>query len=634
MRIIELLRRRKRRFYKSFLLGAAVSVVLSIASYLGYLEFIENKALDFLIFLRGQQRSPEIVLVKIDNEAFEKLGEKQPLPRSYLADLIDVVSRGGARVIGLDIEFRVPGDATDDNRLIQAIQNAKENGLSKVVLSYSIRSEMEHSTATRYRRSASFDERLNVVAGFANASMDSDGFVRQVPLTLHGSDGKVLPSLGIAVLARYAGYDPASLAETLKPDKVSTLLLPQSDRLRGKLLPNFTDFGFAPHESWRINFTGGRESFVALPSEPLAQLATSNVALAKDNPFHGKIVLIGATFQESRDFYSTPHGLMSGLEIHANIIHTILARAQIRPARWLIACFILIFFTLLTSLVITVLNPAIVTVLSLVAIPVLLIPLSYAAFAYFGLWVEFVTPLLAMRWGALAAESFESRHVRRSLGQHVGWEVAKQIVAQDEQLAGRRREVTVFFTDVRNFTTLCEGLPPEAVVSRMNELFAMMGKIIARHGGTIIDFIGDAILAVFGAPKDNPEHRRAAVNTAIEVLAGLDELNARWEKRDIAPLRIGVGIHTGDVVVGIVGAGERKKFDITGDTVNTGARVEALNKEFGTQILATRETIEKLDGQFALRNCGMVSVKGRERPVEVFEIHRPGVERDTHEVSQ
>jgi adenylate cyclase len=631
MHIIELLKRRKRRFYKSFLLGATVSVVLSVASYVGYLEFIEDKALDFLMFVRGQQRSPEIVLVKIDDKAFETVREKQPLPRSYLANLIDVISRGGAMVIGVDIELRVPSDRAEDERLIQAIHNAQENGSSKVVLSYSIRAEKEGSSATRYRRSAFFDERLNVVAGFANASLDSDGFVRQVPITLQASDGEVLPSLGIAVLARYAGYEPASLDKSLKSDQLTTLLLPESDRLSGKLLPNYTNLRFAPDESWRINFTGGRESFVAIPSDPIAQLAKSNHPLAEDNPFRGKIVLIGATFQESRDFYSTPHGLMSGLEVHANIIHTILARSQIRPTQWLIACFISVFFTLLTSLLIAVFNPTIVTILSLVAIPVVLIPLSYAAFAYLGLWIDFVTPFLAMHWGALAAEHLESRHVRKSLGQYLGWEVAKQIVEQDEQLAGRRLEVTVLFTDVRNFTTLCEGLPPEAVVARMNQLFAMMGKIIASHGGTIIDFIGDAVFAVFGAPKENPEHRRAAVETGIEILAGLDELNARWEKSGIAPLRIGVGIHTGDVVAGISGAGERKKFDITGDTVNTGARVEGLNKQFGTQILATRETIEKLVGQFTWRNCGLVSVKGRERPVEVFEIERTALERDIEE---
>jgi len=633
MSIFAALQRRKRRFYKSLLLGFAVSLLISLGSYLGYLDVIEAKALDLLMRLRGQQRSAEIVLVKIDDQAFEKLGEKQPLSRSYIAGLIEVVARGGAKVIGLDIELKVPTDPAEDGRLLRVIQSVEEAGLSKVVLPYVIRPEKEDDAGIMYQRSPFYTPELNTVAGFANASVDSDGFVRKIPLAVRASDGKLLPALGLAVLAREAGYGPTTLDTALHQSTEIGLRLAEWDRLRGKLLKDRTPFWFTLNESWKINFAGGQGSFVALPSEPLALLAKANVPLATDNPFRGKIVLIGATFQESRDFFPTPYGLMSGLEIHANIIHTLLTRSQIQPVRRILAFFILLVFTLVTSLLITLLSPTVVTILALVAIPLLLIPLSYAAFAYLGLWIDFITPLLAIRWGALAAEYLESRYVRKSLGHYVGWEVAKQIVEQDEGLAGRRREVTVFFTDVRNFTTLCEGLPPEAVVGRMNELFAMMGKVIARHGGLILDFIGDAVLAVFGAPKDNPEHASAAVKTAIEVLAGLDEINAQWEKMGMAPLRIGVGIHTGEVVAGIVGTGERKKFDITGDTVNTGSRVEGLNKELGTQILATRQTIEKLDGQFALRDCGAVSVKGREKPVEVFEVLRPGTTSDGNEVT-
>jgi adenylate cyclase len=198
--------------------------------------------------------------------------------------------------------------------------------------------------------------------------------------------------------------------------------------------------------------------------------------------------------------------------------------------------------------------------------------------------------------------------------------VANQIVDQEETLKGQRKEVTVFFTDVRNYTTLSEGLTPEAVVGILNELFAMMGKVIARHQGCIVDFIGDAVLAVFGAPKDNPNHAWDAVQTALEVQGQLDILNATWQKRGVPPLQIGVGIHTGEVVAGIVGSGERKKFGVTGDTVNTGSRVEGLNKEFATSILITRETLERVNGKFKVRGCGEVKVKGREKPVEVFEV--------------
>jgi len=163
-------------------------------------------------------------------------------------------------------------------------------------------------------------------------------------------------------------------------------------------------------------------------------------------------------------------------------------------------------------------------------------------------------------------------------------------------------------------------LLPEKVVGILNELFQMMGKVIAHHQGCIVDFIGDAVLAVFGTPKDNPNHAWDAVQTAITVQQELDRLNEKWQKRGIPPIQIGVGIHSGEVLAGIVGSGERKKFGVTGDTVNTGSRVEGLNKEFSTSILITRETLERLNGKIQVRNCGEVKVKGRTKPVEVFEV--------------
>lgn len=619
MSVLATLKRRKRRFLKSLLLGAGVSILVSIASYLGYLDAIEAKALDLLLRLRGQQRSPEIVLIKIDDQAFAKLGEKQPLPRDYIASLVDIAARGGAKVIGIDIEFKVATDPVEDGKLIKAIAAAEANGVTKIVPVYVIRPAQEDEQGVTYRHAPFFDPGLKVVGGFANAPMDDDGIVRQVPLAVRGEDGAILPSLALAVLARHAGYDSASLSQQLRGGNVR-LNLPEWHKLNGRLLPGPTNFEFHRDESWKINFAGGHGSFASLPSEPLAQLARANIPLAADNPFRGKIVLIGASFQESRDFFATPNGLMSGVEIHANIIHTLLTRSQIQPANRIVAVALLLLFAAAASVMTTLLRPATVIVLSIVAIPVVLLPLSYTALTQLGMWVDFATPLLVTSWGALAAEYRDSRQVRKSLGEFVGWEVADQIVHQDEILQGQSFEVSVFFTDVRDYTTLCESAAPDQIAALMREVFGVMGKVIANHDGHIFDFIGDAVLAVFGAPKTNPDHADAAVQSAIEVTAALDELNGRWEKRGIPRLRIGVGIHSGPVVIGIVGTGERKKYDVTGDTVNTGSRVEGLNKETGTTILITRQTMEQLKGEFALRPCGAVKVKGRAQAVEVFEV--------------
>src|SRR5689334_10931791 len=136
MNILTTLRQRKRRFYKSLLLGFGVTLLLSIVSYLGYLDLFEAKALDFLIALRGRQRSPEIVLVKIDDQAFENLGERQPLPRSYLAGLIEVAPRAVARVIDVDIELKVPTNPADVERLLRVIEDVEAAGRSRIVLTY------------------------------------------------------------------------------------------------------------------------------------------------------------------------------------------------------------------------------------------------------------------------------------------------------------------------------------------------------------------------------------------------------------------------------------------------------------------------------------------------------------------
>src|SRR6201993_3561358 len=169
MRILETLKRRKRRFYKSLILAFSVSLLTSLASYLGYFDRLEAKALDFLFWLRGQQKSPEIVLVQIDEQAFRNLGEKQPLPRGYLAGLIELVARSGAKVIGVDIELKVPTNPRDDEALLKAINGAAENGVSKVVPVYLIRPEKEQNGTTLYSHAPFFNSKLAAVAGFANA---------------------------------------------------------------------------------------------------------------------------------------------------------------------------------------------------------------------------------------------------------------------------------------------------------------------------------------------------------------------------------------------------------------------------------------------------------------------------------
>jgi adenylate cyclase len=224
-----------------------------------------------------------------------------------------------------------------------------------------------------------------------------------------------------------------------------------------------------------------------------------------------------------------------------------------------------------------------------------------------------------MGWGAAFAEFLRERSVTRSLAEFVNQEVANQII-EEEQIPSRRMEATVFFTDIRDFTTISEEWSPTKIVTIMNDFFAMIGEVIRKHNGCIIDFVGDGLFAVFGVVIRDPNHAASAVAAAREIQDRMHTLNIRWQTKGLPALRIGIGIHTGVVVVDVVGSAERKKFSVTGDSVNVGSRVEGLNKEFSTSILITEDTRRCLNDGVALERRGKKQLKGRREPVEVFEV--------------
>jgi adenylate cyclase len=176
------------------------------------------------------------------------------------------------------------------------------------------------------------------------------------------------------------------------------------------------------------------------------------------------------------------------------------------------------------------------------------------------------------------------------------------------------------FTDLRDFTTLSEALTADQVARQLNEYFPMMVEAVQKHRGIVNDFIGDAVMAVYGAPLDNPEHALDAVRTALRMQAGLAALNAEWEARGLPTLRMGIGIHTGTVFAGNVGSSGRKKYTVVGDAVNVAARVEGLNKELHTTLLITGDTYAAVKDRVETKDCGEVKVKGRHQAVQVFEV--------------
>jgi adenylate cyclase len=237
-----------------------------------------------------------------------------------------------------------------------------------------------------------------------------------------------------------------------------------------------------------------------------------------------------------------------------------------------------------------------------------------------GYWVDFLLPVLATCLLGVVAEAIARRRLREAFGRYVSREVMSQVMSNPHSLRGERREVSILFSDLRGFTPLCEAMPVEAVAVHLNEYFAAMTEAIFTRRGMINDFVGDAIMVVFGAPLTDPDHALHAVQGAVAMEQALSTLNQRWEAAGLPSLHMGIGIHTGEVFVGNVGGAVKLKYAVVGDPVNATARLESLNKELGTHILITEETRTPLGDQVEAKDRGEFVVKGRTRPLRVYEL--------------
>jgi adenylate cyclase len=610
----------RRRVVRALALGLAVSLAVTALSGMGILAGWEARAVDAFLFLRDRRPAPEIVLVAIDEDAFQSLGERQPLPRGYLADLIGLLLDSGARVVATDITVRTATDADEDGRLIGVSQRAAAERMGCLVFAANARPRPEPG-GERYEMSGAFSPALRGRIGFSNGPVGSDGVIRRMAPVLPAVGGGFLPSFALAAVSGWSGGPPEALASALAPGGPG-LALPA--RGPGGLAAG--DRAISPgslgERPWRVDFAGPPGAFTAFPSGPLVQMARSGVKPAADNPFAGKIVLVGATFAEGRDLHPTPVGLMPGVEIQAHMVHTLLSRSLPEPPHWAANLLALAGACLALSLLSLWLRPLWLGLAGL-GIVVVFAVASYEAYVRGGYWLDFVGPLMATFGYVEASRLLGRRRLRSAFGQYVSVEVLDRVLRQGSDLGGEVRAVSVLMSDVRGFTTLSERLPPAQVSAIMNEYFAAMVDVIMGHRGMVSDFIGDGILAIFGAPLDDPEHAWHAVETALGMQAALGRLNEKWAAERRPTLAMGVAVNTGEAFAGNMGSARKKKYAVLGDTVNSAARMEGLNRDLGTDILISSGTLAAVKDRVIVRDRGEVKVKGKAHALAIFELVGP-----------
>ncbi|MEE9521810.1 MAG: adenylate/guanylate cyclase domain-containing protein [candidate division NC10 bacterium] len=607
---------------RAFLIGAAVAVWVIVLSLLLFLEVAELKALDVRFYIRGAQlpTSP-IVIVAIDEASFDEIYQPWAWPRKFHAQLLKQIAKGHPLVVGVDVLFLEPSPygAEDDRTLRLAIAEA-----GNVVLAGVLTLE-EGDFFTKFRLNLPLPSLRRAASGYgiANFPLDADGAIRRGSLTSRFR-GDAVPHFVDALLS--AGRVKAHLGLS---------------RLQGD-----GDF-------W-INFRG--------PAKTYPTISYYRVFNGEIDPevFRDKIVLIGLTAKTLQDVHHTPFSLtasrgsraphlwerlyelvrvgqsrgemLSGVEVQANVAETVLRGIPLRRPPVLFHLAILLLLTLPICYLTAALRgyKALWAYLSL-AIGYTI--LNLALFSALDLWLDLVSPLLSLTlaYASISVNKYVSeerqRHRTRALfGRYVSPDVVREILDSPEGagLGCRRRKITVLFSDIRGFTTISEQLPPEDVISLLSEYLSRVTDIILLHGGTVDKFIGDAVMALFGAPIQRDDDAVRAVRTALAMTRLVQELSPKWEARCGRPLRIGVGLNTGEAVVGNIGSELRTDYTAIGDVVNLASRLEGLTKELGVPIVVSETTCEEARGEFRLRPIREVFVKGRAVAVKVYTLEEEG----------
>ena len=460
-----------------------------------------------------------------------------------------------------------------------------------------------------------------VNAGHFNPIVDFDGISRRVPMLVE-HDGKYYESLSLAMVRLLLGkpplvpgYPDEGALSSKSYNGMEWLDLPLDG---GKVVRIPVD----EHAASLIPYRGLQGSFRYLSA------ADALAGRLKQEQLRGKIVLLGTTAPGLMDLRSTPVGsTYPGVEIHANLVAGILdASIKQKPSYVLGAeVLLLVFCAVLLALLLPILSPLYASLLALGT-------LAAVAALNFGLWsAGLVVPLAStftvilslfafnMSWGYFV-ESRSKRQFTDLFGQYVPPELVDEMARDPERysMEGKNEELTVLFSDVRGFTTISEGLDPKELTRLMNEYLGAMTQVVRKNRGTLDKYIGDAIMAFWGAPVADADHARHAVMTALEMQVELRKLDEPFKARGWPPLHIGVGVNTGTMTVGDMGSPVRKSYTVMGDAVNLGSRLESITKQYAVGIIVSETTRAQVK-DLVYRELDRVRVKGKDEPVGIFE---------------
>jgi adenylate cyclase len=640
-------------------------------------DLVELKTYDLRVRSRGQlEPSPAVALAVIDEKSLDAEG-RWPWPRSKIAALVDVLSRDGAKVIGFDIGFSEPDENSElalvrqlgrtvdtlgiqDRRLAafisereraadndRALARALQASRAPVVLGYFF--HMREADLAYQLEPSEIDRRLARIAGSAyplvtyqrgtdeaavpfirayapetnleslsaaaasagyfSVTSDPDGVVRWMPLVIRGGED-LFPPLSVLCAWHYLGRP--SLAVKAGPHGVDGI------QMGDRFIP--TD----EHGRLLVNYLGPPKSF------PHVSVTDVLAGRHEQGAFKDRIVLVGATAIGTHDLRSTPLSpVYPGVEIHATVIDNIVRAAFLARPGWSKVYDLLAIAALGAAIGLALPRMRAITGLLFASgLFGLYVLIARWTLVHANVWLGLVYPLLALTVNYIALTVYayvsverQRRQIKETFRQYVAPTVVEEILKDPSQLklGGEEKVLTVLFSDLEGFTTYSESHAPHEMSDILTEYYDRMTEQIFANQGTLKEYIGDELMAFFGAPIEQPDHAARACAAALAMRDARHALGSEWERLGRPRLRARTGVNSGPMLVGNLGSSYRFAYGVLGDQVNLASRLEGLNRVYATEILIGENTARMVEGSFLLREVDMVRVKGRHQAVRIYE---------------
>jgi adenylate cyclase len=622
------------------------------------LEEIRLRTFDFYQSLRPRETvSRPVVIVDIDEASLKEIGQ-WPWPRTILADLVTRLAELGVVAIGFDIVFAEPDrmspsiaatsfrNLDDDTRnklrtlpsndevFAQAIRRSRVVVGQAGSATAAPRSEAEAALQTGFAvrgpdatpflvtfagllRNVPVIEQAAAGRGVFSVLPERDGIVRRVPLVMR-AQGAMVPSLSIELLrvvtnssAILVRTDQAGVQSVAVPD----LQVPTDQN--GRFWVHFNKHDPARYVSAKDVLQG------RVPRDRV----------------EGKLVLIGTSAVGLLDVKTTPvSAAMPGVEIHAQILESALTKSSLTSPNYAVGVELLVavFVGLAIIIVAPIFRASLVIAFGAI-VAAALIGTSWYVYSQYNLLIDFTYPLISSALVYLALvfmnyvkEQKQRQQIRAAFGYYLSPALVEQLARSPEKLAlgGEERRMTVLFSDVRGFTTISEYYKhdPQGLTRLMNRFLTPLTNAIIERKGTIDKYIGDAIMAFWNAPLDDPQQEINACEAALEMLARADKLNQQFKREaeqnggKYMPLNVGIGLNTGPCVVGNMGSDFRFNYSVLGDTVNVASRLEARTKDYRIPIVIGAQTEQQAKEKFATMEIDRIQVKGKNEPETVFTV--------------